>query len=355
MRMARLIRWLGHRCVLRDEGDARILIMRLTHLVSGGGCASKLGQAQLTEVIRQLPRSVDPNLLVGFETSDDAGVFRLSDDQALVQTVDFFTPIVDDPYSYGQIAAANALSDVYAMGGRPISVLNIACFSPDVAPAAVWVAILRGAFDKTTEAGAVVMGGHSVNDPQPKFGMAVTGLVNPQQMFANTEAKPGDGIWLTKSLGTGIVTTAAKNDACSEEELSGAIESMSRLNREASEIGQAAGVRCATDITGFGLIGHLFNVARGSQVAIEIDVNSLPVLSGVERMIGEDYTTGGGRRNREFVGEALVVGDGVADWQVHLVADPQTSGGLALFSEAEISGAVRIGSVVAGGPGIRLR
>lgn len=328
--------------------------MRLTHLVTGGGCASKLGQAQLTEVIRQLPRSVDPNLLVGFETSDDAGVYRLSDDQALVQTVDFFTPIVDDPYAYGQIAAANALSDVYAMGGRPISVLNIACFSPDVAPPEIWAAILRGAYDKTTEAGAVVMGGHSVNDPQPKFGMAVTGLVNPQRMFANTEAKPGDGIWLTKPLGTGVVTTAAKQDACAPEELAAAIESMSRLNREASEVGQEAGVRCATDVTGFGLVGHLFNVARASKVSIEIDTSALPILPGVERMIGEDHTTGGGRRNREFVGEALSVGEGVREWMVHLAVDPQTSGGLALFSPGEIGVGVRIGQVVEGAPGIRL-
>lgn len=146
---------------------------------------------------------MNPNLLVGFENSDDAGIFRLSDDQALVQTVDFFTPIVDDPYAYGQISAANALSDVYAMGGRPISVLNIACFSPELAPAEVWAAILKGAYDKTTEAGAVVMGGHSVEDKEPKFGMAVTGLVDPNRMFANTAAKVGDSIWLTKPLGTG--------------------------------------------------------------------------------------------------------------------------------------------------------
>jgi selenide,water dikinase len=329
--------------------------MRLTHLVSSAGCASKLGQAQLRDVLLQIPRSANPDLLVGFETSDDAGVFRISEDQALVQTVDFFTPIVDDPYSYGQIAAANALSDVYAMGGRPISVLNIACFSPSLAPPEVWANILKGAYDKTTEAGAVVMGGHSIEDKEPKFGMAVTGLVNPSRIFANTEAKAGDSIWLTKPLGTGIVTTAAKFDGCSPEELQAAIESMSRLNKDACEAGQAASVRCATDITGFSLCGHLFNVARASGVTIEIDSSSLPVFPGVERMVNEGHTTGGGARNRAFVGEALQVEEGVPDWLVHLAVDPQTSGGLALFSTSEIPGATRIGRVVEGEAGISLR
>lgn len=328
--------------------------MRLTHLVSCAGCASKLGQGQLRSILDQLPRSVNPNLLVGFETSDDAGIYRLSEDQALVQTVDFFTPIVDDPYSYGQIAAANALSDVYAMGGRPISVLNVACFSPDLAPPEVWAAILKGAYDKTSEAGAVVMGGHSVEDKEPKFGMAVTGLVNPNQMFANTEAKPGDKIWLTKPLGTGILTTAAKYDACSSEELAAAISSMSKLNREACELGQAAGVKCATDITGFSLCGHLFNVARASKVSIKVQTGSLPLLPGVERMVNEGHTTGGSRKNRTYLGDNLHIENGVADWLVQLAIDPQTSGGLALFSPSEIPGATLIGEVVEGESGITL-
>ncbi|MBC8066361.1 MAG: selenide, water dikinase SelD [Chlorobia bacterium] len=313
-----------------------------------------MGPGQLAEVLRQLPRSVNPNLLVGFETSDDAGIFRLSDDQALVQTVDFFTPIVDDPYAYGQIAAANALSDVYAMGGRPISVLNIACFSPELAPPEFWAAILKGAYDKTTEAGAVVMGGHSVEDKEPKFGMAVTGLVDPNRMFANTEAKPGDGIWLTKPLGTGIVTTAAKFDACLHKELDAAITSMSKLNKDACEAGQAANVRCATDITGFSLCGHLFNVARASKIAIQVEIASLPILPGVERMVTEGHTTGGAKKNRDFLGDALHIDQTIPDWLTHLALDPQTSGGLALFSTQEIPGAVRIGRVVEGLPSIHI-
>lgn len=315
---------------------------------------SKLGPTQLADVLRQLPRSANPSLLVGFETSDDAGVFRLSDGQALVQTVDFFTPIVDDPYAYGQIAAANALSDVYAMGGQPLTVLNIACFSPSAAPAEVWAAVLKGAYDKTTEAGAVVLGGHSVEDDEPKFGMAVTGLVDPSRMFANTEARVGDAIWLTKPLGTGIVTTAAKNDQCPPESLEAAIQAMSHLNREASELGLAAGVRCATDITGFGLAGHLFNVARASQVSIRLEAGALPLLPGVEQMIAAGHTTGGAGRNRAFLGEAFSVSAGVPEWLVDVALDPQTSGGLALFSREPIHEATLIGEVVAGEPGIIL-
>jgi len=328
--------------------------MRLTHLVPSAGCASKLGPTQLREVLGQLPRSVNPNLLVGFEASDDAGVFKLSETQALVQTVDFFTPIVDDPYAYGQIAAANALSDVYAMGGRPLTALNIACFSPSSAPAEVWAAVLKGAYDKTTEAGAVVLGGHSVDDKEPKFGMAVTGLIDPSRMFANTEAKPGDSIWLTKPLGTGIVTTAAKFDNCAPEELDAAIQSMSRLNRAACEAGLAADVRCATDITGFSLAGHLFNVARASKVAIRIETENLPLLPGLERMIADGNTTGGAARNQAFVGDALSVDDKVPGWLFQVVVDPQTSGGLALFSTQPIEGAFKVGEVLAGAPEIRV-
>jgi selenide,water dikinase len=291
---------------------------------------------------------VNPNLLVGFETSDDAGVIRVTDDLALVQTVDFFTPIVDDPYSFGQIAAANALSDVYAMGGKPISVLNIACFSPDLAPPETWAAVLQGAFDKTTEAGATVMGGHSVEDQEPKFGMAVTGIVDPNRMFANTEAKPGDGIYLTKPLGTGIVTTAAKNDVARPEELESAIVSMATLNREACDLGHRHEVRCATDITGFGLVGHLFNVARASNVAIELQASRLPLLPGVRRLVEEGQTTGGAAKNKKFLADRFVVGEGVPEWLVHVALDPQTSGGLALFSSREIEGVAKIGTVLEG-------
>jgi selenide, water dikinase len=308
----------------------------------------------LADVLRQLPASTHPDLLVGFDTSDDAGIFLLPGGQALVQTVDFFTPIVDDPYAYGAIAAANALSDVYAMGGRPMTVLNIACFNPAMAPADVWAAIFRGAADKTIESGAAIAGGHSVIDNEPKFGMAVTGVVDPLRMFANTEAKPGDRIFLTKPLGTGIITTAAKNDAASDEQIDAAIHSMQTLNRAASELGIAHGVRCATDITGFGLAGHLYNVARASKVSIRINVSSLPLLLGLQALAEGGHVPGGAAKNREFVGDALTYDEGVPGWLREVVVDPQTSGGLALFGPDSIAGTVEIGIVEAGRPAIRV-
>lgn len=298
-------------------------------------------------MLRRLPQSLHPDLLVGFETKDDAGVFRLSDTQALVQTIDFFTPVVDDPYAYGQIAAANALSDVYAMGGRPITVLNVACFDPSAAPPEVWADVLRGMADKTQEAGAVVVGGHSVEDKEPKFGMAVTGLVNPGHMFANTCAKAGDRIFLTKSLGTGIITTAAKQDAASQEALQAAIRTMSTLNRDSAELGLAAGVRCATDITGFGLAGHLFNIARASRVEIQLNSASLPLLPDVLALANAGYTTGGARKNAAHLDDALRF-ERVAEPLQHVVLDPQTSGGLALFSSTQLDGAWEIGRAVEG-------
>lgn len=297
-------------------------------------------------MLRHLPIATHPDLLVGFEHRDDAGVFRLPDGRALVQTIDFFTPVVDDPYAYGQIAAANALSDVYAMGGQPLTVLNVACFNPLAAPPEVWAAILRGMYDKTVEAGAVVLGGHSVEDNEPKFGMSVTGIVDPDHVFANTEAKPGDAIYLTKPLGTGIATTAAKNDAASPEEIAAAIATMSELNARGRDMGLAAKVRCATDITGFGLAGHLFNIARASGVTIELDAAALPVLPGVLRMIAEDHTTGGAVKNAKFLGDAFVAED-LDEAIRHLIFDPQTSGGLALFSPDLIE-APCIGRVVSG-------
>lgn len=306
-------------------------------------------------MLRHLPPSVHPDLLVGFDTRDDAGVFRLSEGLALVQTLDFFTPVVDDPYAYGQIAAANALSDVYAMGGRPLTVMNIACFDPSSAPAEVWAQVLRGAFDKTVEAGATVVGGHSVEDSQPKFGLSVTGLVDPASTFANDRAEAGDEVWLSKPLGTGIVTTAAKFDACSPDELAAAIDSMARLNREAAEAAHAAGVRCATDITGFGLAGHLFNVARASGVGIEIDADALPLLPGVERMVAQGHVTGGGYRNLDSIGDAISFEPTVPEWLRLLAVDPQTSGGLAVMAKGPIADSVRIGRVVPGPARIAFR
>jgi selenide,water dikinase len=281
-------------------------------------------------------------------------VYLIQDDLALVQTMDFFTPVVDDPYLYGAIAAANALSDVYAMGGRPLTVMNIACFAPDLAPPEVWAAVLRGAYDKTLEAGAVVVGGHSVEDREPKFGLSVTGLIDPRRVLTNDSARPGDTLWLTKPLGSGIVTTAAKNDACHPGELERACEVMAELNRAASEAALAAGARCATDVTGFGLGGHLFNVARASNVGVVIKAGALPVLPGVERMIAAGHTTRGAVRNRAYLGDALSVAGGTRGWLLDVVFDPQTSGGLAISCLAAVEGGVPIGRVVEGPPSVRV-
>ncbi len=291
---------------------------------------------------------------MGFDTRDDAGVFRLTDDLALVQTVDFFTPIVDDPYAYGQIVAANSLSDVYAMGGRPLTVLNIACFNPLGAPADTWAKVLLGMHDKTAEAGALILGGHSIEDKEPKFGMAVTGVVDPARMFANTGAEPGDAIYLTKPLGTGILTLAAHHEKCTPEELQAGIESMTTLNKDAAERAIEAEVRCATDVPGFGLTGHLYNVARASEVAIRIDSDALPLLPGLKRMLGEDISMGGAVKNRRYLGEDLRFEDSVPEWIRQVVLDPQTSGGLALFSKQKLP-YPRIGEVSKGEPTLTVR
>jgi len=328
--------------------------MRLTHLVKSAGCASKLGPTQLAEILHLLPAQTHPDLLVGFDTKDDAGVYRVpgNPNLALIQTMDFFTPVVDDPYTYGAIAAANALSDVYAMGGKPITAMNIACFDPATAPAEVWAQIFLGMAEKCAEAGAMVVGGHSVVDDQPKFGLSVTGIVEVDRVFANSEAKPGEKIFLSKPLGVGIVNTAAKFDQCSPEELQAAVTSMSTLNRAAMEIAQSHNVRCATDITGFGLIGHLWNVARASKVKITIEAHKLPILPGVERMVSEGNVTGGSQRNRDSLGSNLTTHPEVPSWLNDLVSDPQTSGGLAVTSSTDIDHSVEIGFVESGEPEI---
>jgi len=308
---------------------------------------------QLADVLRAIPKPESPDLLVGFDHSDDAGVLRLPDGSALVQTVDFFTPIVDDPYAFGQIAAANALSDVYAMGGRPITALNIACFDPATAPAETWAQVLLGMAEKTRESGATLLGGHSVEDKEPKFGMAVTGLVDPARMFANTAAKPGDRIYLTKPLGTGIVTTAAKFDRCPATILAEAVRWMATLNAEAAERGREAGVRCATDITGFGLLGHLLHIARASGVEIHLDVSAVPAIGGAEALAEQGLVTGGAGKNLAYVEPYLRWG-AAARAREALLLDPQTSGGLALFASETDLPYPQIGEVRAGDPAIFL-
>ena len=310
--------------------------------------------------------------MVGLVTGDDAGVYRLRDDLAIVQTVDFFTPIVDDPLWFGRIAAANSLSDVYAMGGIPLTAMNILCYPIAERDPSELAAILRGGSEKIAEAGAVLLGGHSVEDSEPKFGLAVTGSIDPEHIATNAGAKPGDYIVLTKPLGTGIITTAAKFDACSPESLQSAMESMATLNAGAAEAMRAVGighdgVHAATDITGFALAGHLFGIARESEVRIELDWRALPALPEAEPLALAGNITRGDRENRAHLGEALVLSPDVPAERQNLVLDPQTSGGLAicvaenrlqdLLRELETNGAPAravIGRVVKGDPALKL-
>ncbi len=269
-----------------------------------------------------------PDLLVGFNKADDAGVFRISDDLALVQTVDFFPPIVDDPYTFGQIAAANALSDVYAMGGRPISGLNIMAFPAGSMPPEYLTEILRGGGDKMEEAGAAVVGGHSIKDKELKYGVAVTGLIHPDKIVTNAGVRPGDRIYLTKPLGTGLITTGIKRNAVPPELEKIVSIQMAQLNRTAAEVMAACGAHAATDVTGFGLLGHALEMAQASDVTIEIGWEALPLMPQAKELAAAGMIPGGADANREFAeGHASIAAD--IDQDVEKVLfDPQTSGGL---------------------------
>ena len=276
-----------------------------------------------------MPIHADRRVLVGRETFDDAGVFVLRDDLALVQTVDFFAPIVDDPYIFGQIAAANALSDVFAMGGEPLTALAIVGFPAGKLPPSVLSDILRGGQDKVHEAGAVLIGGHSIIDEELKFGLSVTGQAHPARLLTNATARPGDRLVLTKPLGTGLLATAAKADRLPAEALSTLHASMSSLNAAASRAALAAGVSCATDVTGFGLVGHALNIARGSGVTLRIEGRRLPELPGARELWRAGTRTGGSERNEAYL--APFVDSANADpSDLALALDPQTSGGLLL-------------------------
>ncbi len=261
------------------------------------------------------------------DAPDDAGVYRLSDDVALVQTVDFFTPIVDDPYAFGQIAAANALSDVYAMGGRPVCALNVVGFPVKKLPPEVLADILRGGADKVREAGAVIIGGHSIDDQEPKYGLAVTGLVHPAKILTKGGARPGDVLVLTKPIGVGVVTTAIKRGLARAGETAEAVAVMSRLNNVVDAL-HAAGVRCATDITGFGLLGHALEVARESGVALRISAGQVPVLEAAYKYAEQDVFPGGSRANRRHLEPHVAFADSIPEPHRMLLCDAVTSGGL---------------------------
>jgi selenide, water dikinase len=317
--------------------------IRLTEAAKAAGCAAKLSPSLLDSVLKRLPRPNDANLIVGFETSDDAGVYRLTDDLALVQTVDFFTPIVDDPFLFGQVAAANSLSDVYAMGGRPLSSLTIVGF-PSSHPLEILEQILRGGLAKMTEASCTVAGGHSIRDEDLKFGYAVTGLIHPKRVWRNVGAQPGDLLLLTKPIGTGVIATALKQRRAEESWVSASVASMTRLNRDAAdalhEMNDAPSskqpVHAVTDVTGFGLLGHAREMAAGSGVSMCIDHSRLAYLPGAIEAARGGFLSGGLSNNREFVGGCAGFLENVPDEFRALLFDPQTSGGLlvALAPEA---------------------
>jgi selenide, water dikinase len=285
-------------------------------------------------VLRRLPRPTDANLLVGFETSDDAGVYLVAPGIALVQTVDFFTPIVDDPFTFGQIAAANSLSDVYAMGGRPLSALSVVGFPANGDPD-ILEQILRGGLEKMTEAGCTIVGGHSVKDEELKFGYAVTGLIHPQRIWRNVGARPGDALLLTKPLGTGLISTALKNGAAREEWVAAAVASMTRLNRDAAEAlasispeDDAGPVHAVTDVTGFGLLGHAREMAAGSGCSMELAASAAELLPGAAEAARAGQVAGGLKNNRQWLEDCVEFADTVSEELRLIFYDPQTSGGL---------------------------
>ena len=282
----------------------------------------------MAQVLCHLPKFSDPNLIVGFDTSDDAAVYRLNDELALIQTVDIFPPVVDDPYSYGKIAAANSLSDVYAMGGRPKLALNIFCFPEDL-PKDTVQAILQGGYEKVQEADAIICGGHTIKDPVPKYGLSVTGFVHPSRVLKNNAVEPGDVLILTKAIGTGVLTTAEKGGLLSEPEQKGLYRSMETLNRYAAEaMEQFAAVHACTDITGFGLLGHAYEMSDGSGCSLYLDSSRIPLLTGAREYASMGLVPEGSYRNRGYLDDLVHIAPQVEEDLSDLLFDPQTSGGL---------------------------
>ena len=323
--------------------------VRLTETVKAGGCASKISPAVLDKVLGNLPRQHDPNVLVGFDHADDAGVYRIAPDLALVQTVDFFTPIVDDPYTFGQIAATNALSDVYAMGGRPITALAHVCF-PASGDLEVLEQILAGGLSKMMEASCTIVGGHSIRDEETKFGYSVTGLIHPDRVFANGGAQPSDRLLFTKALGTGVISTAIKQGTAKQSWIDAATRSMTTLNKIASEIivsfcdaGALTGrvgtglrpVHSLTDITGFGLIGHAREMALASNVSLQFRLHQIPLLEGAMDCIRAGNIPGGLKNNRDFAECVVGYEEGIEEDLKTILFDPQTAGGLLIAVSAE--------------------
>jgi selenide,water dikinase len=306
---------------------------RLTTLDAGGGCAAKYAAGRLEELLAGFAPAHTEDLLVGLSPADDAAVYRLDDDRALVFTTDFFPPMVDDPGLFGAIAAANALNDIFAMGARPLLALSIAALPEDL-PLDTARAIFDGAADKVAEAGAILAGGHTIRDDQPKYGLAAIGTVHPDAVWRKTEARPGDVLFLTKPLGTGLVLTAARKRAVGEDELAAAIASMTELNARAADTIRPFEPHAVTDVTGFGLLGHAHEMAARSGVRVVLDAGAFPALPGAALAARRGLTTGGDQRNREYVAGSVEL-DGVRDDLAALAFDPQTSGGLLVSIPAE--------------------
>jgi selenide,water dikinase len=334
---------------------------RLTSFSHGAGCACKLSPQDLTEVLELIGPGAHPGeVVVASDTKDDAAVYRLPDGSGLVQTVDFFTPIVDDPFDWGRVAAANAISDVYAMGGRPVLALNLVAWPVDDLPLDQLARVLEGGAKVAAEAGAAVVGGHSIHDPEPKYGMAVTGLVALDRLVRNSTARPGARLFLTKPLGVGMITTGIKRGEATAEQARAAVEVMATLNAAAAEAMVEAEVDAATDVTGYGLLGHLNELLAASGVAAQVDAGAIRVLDGVLTLAERGVIAGGTRRNRAFV-DPVVDWGGLSEAERFILADAQTSGGLLIATRtpARLAAALNhrrvahadIGAVVAGDPG----
>lgn len=328
--------------------DSAAAPTRLTAFSHGAGCACKLAPGILADVVRDLAPVGHPNLLVGAPTGDDAAVWRLSDDRALVVTADFLTPVVDDAYTWGRVAAANAASDVYAMGGTPFLGINLVGWHVEGLPIELLGDVLAGGASIGAEAGFVVAGGHTVDDPEPKYGMAVVGEVHPDRVLTNAGLRPGDVLVLTKPLGVGIATTAIKRNLASPELIAAAVASMTRLNAASAQAALAAGATGCTDVTGFGLLGHLGRMVLESGVDVTLDVDAIPVLDGVKALLNEGVVPGGSQRNLAHVRDRVDAGS-FSELDVLLLADAQTSGGLVFGAADQAAADVAVASLAASG------
>lgn len=303
--------------------------IKLTSLTKTSGCAAKIGPAVLDSVLSKLPKFYDPNLIVGFDKKDDACVYKISEDKTVIQTVDFFPPMVDDPYTFGQVAATNALSDIYAMGGDPAVAMNLLCF-PSCLPPSIMHDILAGGYSKIQEAGAVVAGGHTIADPTPKYGLCVTGFAHPKEILTNSNAKTGDVLVLTKPLGVGILNTANKAELLDKIKINELTDVMISLNKYAKEALSGLTVNACTDITGFSLIGHGYEMASGSNKSIEFYSNNIPIISDALNYASMGIIPEGMYNNLEYLKEYFIADNTVSQAMKDVLLDPQTSGGLLL-------------------------